>query len=152
MIKKLYLFLSVTMSLTFMSGISLAKKCKLTVEGDDEILYNVGDIKIDEECTSLKLTLKHVGNQNKVMMGHNWVLTLKSDAYDVAKNGLEAGFNKDFIKENDNKVVARTKLLGGGQEDVIDIDLTKLIEGEEYVFFCLFPAHYFTMRGKFIYR
>jgi azurin len=47
-------------------------------------------------------------------------------------------------------VIASTGVIGGGQQASVKIDMSKLMAGGDYTFFCSFPGHFVLMNGKFI--
>ena len=50
-------------------------------------------------------------------MGHNWVLTKTADMAGVASDGATASVANDHIKPGDARVIAHTKIVGGGESD-----------------------------------
>ena len=105
---------------------AMAKECTQTIEGNDLMQFNLKEIKVAGDCTSLKLTLKHVGKANKTAMGHNWVLAETKNLDKIVQDGAKAGAAKDYLDPKSAGLIAHTKMLGGGQSDTITIDLTKL--------------------------
>src|SRR5690554_6430729 len=49
------------------------KVLELTIEGNDRMQFDLKEMKV-KAGTTVKLTLKHVGEMTKQQMGHNWVL------------------------------------------------------------------------------
>jgi len=47
-------------------------------------------------------------------------------------------------------LVASTGVIGGGQEATVKFDISKLMPGGDYTYFCSFPGHFVLMNGKFI--
>ncbi|MCP4237751.1 MAG: azurin, partial [Aestuariibacter sp.] len=43
-----------------------------------------------------------------------------------------------------------TKIIGGGEQDTVTFDMSKLSSAEDYTFFCSFPGHFAIMKGSFI--
>lgn len=129
-----------------------AKSCPLAIEGDDKMKFNVAELKVPADCTEVVLTLKHVGQLPAQTMGHNWVLTKTSDFMPVANAAVSAGLAKNYVPENDKRVLAFTKVIGGGQTTSVKFPTSKLAKGGDYTFFCSFPGHYGLMRGKLIFQ
>ncbi len=129
------------------SNIAFAK-CSINIEASDAMQFNQSNITIDSSCKKLTLTLKHTGKLPVNAMGHNWVMTKSSDMTDIANAGLAAGLSNNYLPNNDQRVIASTKIIGGGQSDIIEIDVSKLTKGGDYVFFCSFPGHWAIMKGK----
>jgi azurin len=97
----------------------------------------------------VELTLHHVGKMPAAAMGHNWVLAKTADAQAVANDGLSAGVANDHIKKGDTRVIAHTKIIGGGQTTSVTFPTSALKKGEAYTYFCTFPGHIALMKGTF---
>lgn len=120
---------------------------EITIEGNDQMQFNLDEIKVKAGST-VKLTLKHVGEMSITQMGHNWVLLKKGT--DIMKFGQKAATAKErgYIPESEeDKVIVSTSLLGGGEEDTIEFEAPA--KGT-YDFICSFPGHVMIMQGKFI--
>ena len=50
-------------------------------------------------------------------MGHDWVLVNADDLAAVANDGLSAGRPATTSKPDDERVIAHTKIVGGGEID-----------------------------------
>lgn len=121
--------------------------CKVQVEGNDAMQFNKKEIVVPKSCKSFTVELKHAGKLPKQAMGHNWVLSKTADAANVAKDGIPAGLDKQYVKPGDARVIAATKVLGPGESDSVSFDVSKLAAGESYTFFCSFPGHSGVMKG-----
>lgn len=131
------------------SGQALANDCELTVEATDTMQFNAKELSVPASCKEVKLTLKHVGNLPVNVMGHNWVLTKTTDVSGVANAGIAQGLAKNYLPENDNRILAATKVVGGGASTSISFDVSAL-KGQDLTFFCSFPGHSAIMKGKFV--
>jgi azurin len=80
-------------------------------------------------------------------MGHNVVIATSGDMAGVLADGIGAGVANDYVKPGDTRVVAHTKLVGGGQSTSVSFDTAKLKDGGPYEFFCSFPGHATVMKG-----
>jgi azurin len=125
----------------------LAAECATTVEANDAMQFNTSTITVPKTCKSFKVTLKHVGKLPVTAMGHNWVLSHSSDQAGVIADGMKAGAANSYEKPDDTRIVAHTKLIGGGESDTATVNVAKLKAGEEYAFFCTFPGHAALMKG-----
>ncbi|MBB4821176.1 azurin [Pseudomonas alcaligenes] len=125
----------------------LAAECSVDVEGTDQMTFNTKEIKVSKSCKTFTVNLKHVGKLPKNVMGHNWVLSKTADAQPLATEGMTAGVDKDYLKADDARIIAHTKLIGGGETATTTIDVAKLAAGESYEFFCSFPGHVSMMKG-----
>ena len=125
----------------------LAAECSVDVEGTDQMTFNTKEIKVSKSCKTFTVNLKHVGKLPKNVMGHNWVLSKTADAQAIATEGMTAGVDKDYLKADDARIIAHTKLIGGGETATTTIDVAKLAAGQSYEFFCSFPGHVSMMKG-----
>lgn len=125
----------------------MAADCEATVEANDAMQFNVKEMAIDKSCAKYTVHLKHTGKLAKAAMGHNWVLAKTADKQPVATDGMTAGLDKDYVKPDDARVIAHTKVIGGGESDSVTFDTSKLTAGENYTFFCSFPGHWAIMTG-----
>src|ERR1700730_6690307 len=91
------------------------KVCKLAITGTDLMQYDKKELDVAGDCTSVELTLTHGGKLPKEAMGHNWVLVNAPDLNAVANAGMSAGVANNYIDKSDKKVLASTKLVGGGE-------------------------------------
>lgn len=123
-----------------------AGNCAVTVEATDTMQFNTKDIQVSKACKEFTVTLKHTGTLPKEGMGHNIVIAKAEDLDGVLKDGTGAGINADYVKADDARVVAHTKLIGGGEEASVTFDPAKLAGGE-YKFACSFPGHSSLMVG-----
>ena len=122
--------------------------CKVTIDSDDAMKYDPKEITVPSSCKQFSITLKHNGKMPAAAMGHNVVIAKTADKDGVLADGAAAKIENNFVKPNDERVVAHTKLIGGGQEDTLTFDVSKLAAGEAYEYFCSFPGHYAMMNGK----
>ena len=123
------------------------KLCTVDIAGTDQMQFDKKEIAIAADCTEVQINLKHTGKLPAQAMGHNWVLTKTADVAPVASDGLGAGFANDHLKKGDTRVIAFTKLIGGGQTTSVKFPTSKLKKGEAYTFFCSFPGHSSIMKG-----
>lgn len=126
---------------------TFAATCDVEIEGNDAMQFNKSSIAVPASCKQFTVKLKHVGKLPKTAMGHNWVLSKAADAQGVATDGIGAGVEKAYVKPGDARVIAHTKVIGGGEADAVSFDVAKLKAGESYAFFCSFPGHSSLMKG-----
>ncbi|WP_280191128.1 azurin [Delftia sp. PS-11] len=124
-----------------------AADCAVEIESNDAMQFNKPTISVPASCKQFTVKLKHVGKLPKASMGHNWVLSKTADMPGVTTDGIAAGAAKDFVKEKDARVIAHTKLIGGGESDSVSFSPSALKAGEAYSFFCSFPGHSALMKG-----
>jgi azurin len=124
-----------------------AKTCAVTIVGNDQMKFDQSTIKLAADCTEVSLTLKHAGKMAATVMGHNWVLTKTADFQPVANAGLRAKIEDSYLPKDDARVIAHTKVIGGGESTTIKFATSKLEKGGAYTFFCSFPGHWAMMKG-----
>lgn len=130
---------------------AVAADCSVVVESNDAMQFDTKEIVVDRSCDEVTVNLKHVGKLPAAAMGHNWVLTKKDDMQAVAADGAAAGLDNDYVKPNDDRVIAYTKVIGGGEETEITFDVSDLDKDDDYGFLCSFPGHWAVMQGKFVF-
>jgi len=139
------------LSLAFAASGAFAadKVCQVEISGTDQMTYDKKEISVAADCTEVEVTLKHAGKLPAQAMGHNWVLAKTSDMAGVASEGMGAGLPGDYLKKADARVLAHTKVIGGGQTTSVKFATSVLKKGEAYSFFCTFPGHSTMMKGAF---
>jgi azurin len=123
--------------------------CKLEIAGNDQMQYDKKELDVPATCKQVTLTLKHTGQLPAAAMGHDWVLVNTPDLTAVANAGMGAGLASNYVAAGDKRVLAATKVVGGGQSDTITFSTASLKAGGDYSFLCTFPGHNALMRGKF---
>lgn len=124
-----------------------AADCATEIDGNDAMQYNKASIAVPASCTKFTVTLKHSGKLPKATMGHNWVLTKTADMQAVVAEGVPAGLDKNYVKDGDKRVLAHTKVVGGGESDSVTFDTSLLKSGGPFSYFCSFPGHVALMKG-----
>ena len=119
----------------------------VVIEANDNMRYSLKKIVVNGG-QKVRITLKHTGIQSKDVMGHNLVILKNGVKMNDFAQKANAAKDTDYIPAgSEGDIVAHTKMIGGGEETVIEFDAP---EAGEYNFFCSFPAHYALMKGKFI--
>ncbi len=135
---------------SLVAGSALAKDCELKLEGNDAMQYNTKELVVAKDCTNVKITLKHSGKLPKAAMGHNVVISTDKDTAGVTGDGAKAGVANDYVPKDDKRVIASTKLVGGGEETSTTFKADALKAGESYKFYCTFPGHAGVMVGVLV--
>ena len=140
---------ALALSAFLMTGAQLAQAedCVFALGSNDAMQYDQKSITVKSSCETFTLNLTHTGKLAKNVMGHNWVLTKTADAKIVASDGLAAGLENEYLKPGDERVIAYTKIIGGGETASVTFPVNKLKAGEAYTFFCSFPGHVAIMQG-----
>jgi len=123
--------------------------CKLEITGNDQMQYDKKELAVPATCKQVTLTIHHGGQLPAAAMGHNWVLVSTPDLTAVANAGMGAGLASNYVGADDKRVLAHTKVVGGGQSDTITFSTASLKAGGDYSYLCTFPGHNALMRGKF---
>jgi azurin len=123
------------------------KVCTVDIAGTDQMQFDKKEIALAADCTDVQINLKHTGKLPAQAMGHNWVLAKTGDVAAVATDGIGAGLANDYVKKGDARVLAHTKVIGGGQATSVTFKTSVLKKGESYTFFCSFPGHSSIMKG-----
>ncbi len=124
------------------------KVCKLEITGNDMMQYDKKALSVGADCTQVELTLKHTGKLPKEAMGHNWVLVKTDDLTAVANAGMSAGPQNNYLQAGDKRVIAHTKVVGGGESTSVTFP-TAGLAGAALSYLCTFPGHNALMRGTF---
>jgi azurin len=132
-------------------SMAYADPCQITIESNDKMRFNAHELAVPEECTDVEVTLKHAGRLPARVMGHNWVLAKDSDMSGIVNAGLAAGLSRGFLPENDQRIIAATKVVGGGESTTVKFSTAKLAPGAHYAFFCTSPGHSSVMHGRFLF-
>lgn len=130
---------------------AMARTCAVLIEGNDQMKFDLSEIAVAADCTEVQLTLKHTGKLAANVMGHNWVLTRTGDFQAVANDGMRATLADAYVKKGDTRVLAHTKVIGGGESTTIRFPTRGLAKDEDYTFFCSFPGHGAMMKGKLVF-
>ncbi len=121
--------------------------CSVTLDGNDAMQFDLKAIEIPATCKDFTINLTHSGKMAKNVMGHNVVITKTADMQAVANDGATAGLDKDYVKADDARVVAHSKVIGAGETASVTFDTSKLAADGKYSFFCSFPGHWALMKG-----
>lgn len=129
---------------------ALADPCQISIDANDLMQYSQKQLEVPASCGEIELTLNHTGKLAAGVMGHNWVLTRARDATAVANSGASAGLQKDFLPANEPRVLAATKIIGGGQSTSVRFSTAGMKPEEDYTYFCSAPGHIAVMKGRFV--
>jgi azurin len=127
-----------------------AASCKLALAGNDLMQFDKKELRVAASCKEIEITLKHSGKLPLAAMGHNVVVTKTADAQAVSNAGIAAGLKNGHVPPGDKRVIAASKLIGGGETTTVKIPGSALPKGGDYTFFCSFPGHFGIMKGKLI--
>ncbi|QPG04748.1 azurin [Salinimonas marina] len=134
-------------SLLLTAGAVQAEQCEATIDSTDSMQYGKKEMTVPKSCDEFTVTLTHSGTMDKNVMGHNWVLAKEGDAQAIATDGMTAGMENNYLKPDDERVIAATKIIGGGEETSVTFSVDELSGADKYTFFCSFPGHLSMMQG-----
>lgn len=126
-----------------------ADPCKVEISGNDLMQYDKQELAVPATCREITVTLHHTGKQPKEVMGHDWVLVKTADLSAVDQAGLGAGLANNYLAPGDKRVLAHTRVIGGGETTSVTFSAALLAKGGDYSYLCTFPGHSALMHGKF---
>ncbi len=141
-------YLMTPVLLTVLAMQAAADDCSVTIDSTDTMKFDQSEIVIDKSCKEFTVNLTHSGKLAKNIMGHNVVITKAADARAVASDAIGAGLENNYVKPGDERVIAFTDIIGGGEKTSMTFSVNKLQAGEDYTFFCSFPGHISLMQGS----
>jgi len=130
------------------SGADSGDPCVINVGVGDSIAYSVDGITVPSSCESVTINMEHTGSLPKEAMGHNWVLVPADAVQEIGMAGMSAGMESGYLPDDD-RIVAATDLIGGGESTSVSFSLDELEAGTDYAYVCTFPGHWSAMRGPF---
>ena len=125
------------------------KSCNLEIASGDMLKFDKAELEVSSSCDKVTVSFSHTGKLPATVMGHNWVLSKSADVKAIASDGLTAGASNGYIKPGDERVIAATKIVGGGETASVSFGAEQLSKNESYTFFCSFAGHSFMMAGAF---
>ena len=138
---------AVSLAAILFSSPAQAATCNATVNSTDAMQFTTKTLVVPASCKQFTVTLKHVGKLPKTAMGHNFVLGKTSDIDGINADGMKAGVRQNYVEPGDPRVIAASKVVGGGESATVTIPVAKLKAGEKYTYICSFPGHASMMRG-----
>jgi len=123
--------------------------CEIDIQVGDMLSFSTDSIEVESSCETVTVNLEHTGKLPVEAMGHNWVLSRAEDFQAVATAGMSAGVEGNYVPAGDDRVIAATSLVGGGESTSVSFSIAGLDAGADYTFFCTFPGHWSVMQGSF---
>jgi azurin len=134
------------------SPLAMADVCQLKINATDTMRFEQQSLQVDPQCTEVEVTLHNTGKLPVSAMGHNWVLAKTADVAAVVNAGMGAGLVNNYQKPGDTRIVAATKIIGGGESSSVRFATSQLETGASYSYFCSAPGHYSLMKGRFVFN
>ncbi len=141
--------LLLTVALGFAGSFAYAADCAVDLSANDAMQYDLKEITVPKSCKEFTINLKHIGKLPAVSMGHNVVISKAADKMPIVSDGMTAK-DTDYVKPGDTRVIAASKVIGGGESTSVKFSTEGLETGGDYDFFCSFPGHVALMSGKVI--
>lgn len=142
-------FLTLALLALALPVLAQAADCALSIDSNDRMQFSTSELTVPAGCETVELTLTHSGNLPKNIMGHNWVLVEEDQLRSVAAAAVAAGVANDYLPKDDERVLAATAMIGGGETTQIEFSVAEL-KGKNLRFFCSFPGHMALMQGQLI--
>lgn len=120
--------------------------CTFTLHAGDAPSWDADNIDVPSACAKFTIKLEHTGQMPRWIMGHNVVVAKAGEVDAVERAGIGAGPYRNYVEPSDKRVVARSKLAGGGETVSTSFDTATLRNGH-FAYFCTFPGHGKGMRG-----
>jgi azurin len=134
----------------FAPTFAFAGDCDLEITGNDMMQFDKTELTVPATCEEVSVTVKHSGSMAKQVMGHNWVLAKTADMAGINEDGMKAGLDANYLKADDTRVIAHTKVIGPTESDTVKFKIKDLAPDSDLTYFCSFPGHSAIMKGKFI--
>jgi azurin len=141
-----------TTALLLVTRLAAADVCQLNINATDQMRFEQQTLQVDAQCTEVEVILHNTGKLPANIMGHDWVLTKTADVASVANAGIGAGLANNYQKPGDKRIIAATKIIGGGENSTIQFSTTQLAPGVSYSYFCSAPGHFSIMKGRLVYN
>ncbi len=140
----------VILAVLMSSGLVHAENCSIDLKADDAMKFDQHSVTVAASCKTITIHLTHVGKLPVATMGHNVVIAPSDVFQSVAQDGMKAGLAGNYVKADDRRVVAHTKIIGGGETTTTSFPGSALKPGVAYTFFCSAPGHWSLMQGKLV--
>jgi azurin len=131
-------------------SVHAADNCTIDLVGDDMMKFDKATISVSASCPEITMKLRHSGKLPAQAMGHNVVISPTAQFMAAAQDGMKAGLPNDYVTPGDPRVVAFTKVIGGGETTSMTFPGSALTAGEAYTFYCSFPGHWAIMKGDLV--
>ena len=111
----------------------------ITITGNDRMQFDPTEFVV-EAGTEITVTFRNIGSMPKETMGHNLAfLDGTVDPIAFANAALRYADNEFIPSQYEDRVIAATKVLGPGEEEVLVFTAPE--EAGEYPFVCSFTGH-----------
>lgn len=119
--------LAATLALAGLSfGAQASAECEVSIDANDMMQFSTKTLSVPATCKEVTLTLNHIGKMPAQSMGHNVVIADTANIQAVGTDGMSAGADNSYVKPNDERVYAHTKVVGGGESTSITFSTEKM--------------------------
>ncbi len=134
----------------FSTSVFAGHHCEVDLSAADNMMFDKKEITVDSSCKSFTVNFKHKGKMPVTAGGHN-VVILETKNFNpvVSKISMKLGADAGFLPDMP-EVIAKTSIIGGGNETKVSFDPSNLKKSAKYSFICSFPGHYAIMKGNVI--
>lgn len=132
------------------AGPAHADNCTIDLKVGDSLKFDQRTVTVSSSCKTITIHLAHQGQLPAQTMGHNVVITATDALQAVANDGMKAGLAGNYVPAGDKRVIASTKIIGGGETTSTSFPGSVLKAGGAYTFFCSAPGHWPVMRGQLV--
>ncbi len=121
------------------TGLTDVKK-SVFIKGYDRLVYSVEKIKASPG-ERMQITLKTISDLPANQMAHNWVLLKKNtNAQSFINEGLDNKSNDYIDPSLENRIIVKTEMLAGEEEETISFTVPQ--DAGKYMYVCTFPGHF----------
>lgn len=124
-----------------------ATNCSIKLKANDSMQFDQKAVSVSASCPTITIELTHTGKLPVAAMGHNVVIVGTPDFAAVSKDAIKAGAANGYVPAGDKRVLASTKMIGGGESTKATLPGKSLKAGGDFTFFCSFPGHSALMKG-----
>ena len=117
----------------------VGKSFQFDLEAGDTVAFNKDKLSA-EAGSKITVTFANKSSNNQ----YNWVLSQPGKMLRVVSDGQQEGEGSGYVKQDDQNVIAHTKLLKPGETDTISFDAPS---PGDYPYFCTFPGYYARLNG-----
>lgn len=131
---------------------AFAADCSIDLVSDDLMKFDKTSVTVDASCPEVTINLTHSGQLPAAAMGHNVAIAATEVWQAAAQDGIKGGLEGDYVMAGDERIIAHTAIIGGGQTTSVSFPGSALTAGTAYTFFCSFPGHWTVMKGELVVR
>ena len=132
------------------SGLAQADSCSINLKANDAMQFDQHTVTVSSKGKTITIKLAHTGKLPAQAMGHDVVIATADTYQAVAQDGVAAGLAANYVKAGDPRVIASTKIIGGGATTSTTFAGSRLKAGGAYKFFCTAPGHLGMMTGQLV--